>query len=143
MSKVKTIGTYRKAKWVCFAASVLSYFLPFIIVTACLLPLTRQTSGTAFAVGMAIVALNALPFIGGVFHSVLAHFPMVNVLSVVFLMLYVFFTIKLFQDYVSVFCWIEFSAAVGSVVSCVLWHFYRKNARRLETAKTNKDMGLI
>ena len=143
MSKVKTIGFYRAAKWGCFAASILFYFLPCIIVTACLLPLTQQSSGTSFALGMAIIGLNALPFIGGIFRSVLAHIPMINFLSIVFLMLYGFFTMKLFQHYVSIFCWIELSAALGSIVSCVFWVLYEKNARRLETAKTNKEMGLI
>lgn len=143
MSKVKTIGYYRAAKWICLAASVLFYFLPFIIVTACLIPVTQQSEGTSFALGLAIIGLNSLPFIGGIFKSIFAHLPMINGLSIVFLMLYSFFTLQLFQDFVSVFCWIELSAAIGSVISCVFWVLYLKNKSRLDIAKTNKQMGLI
>lgn len=139
----KTTGSYKAAKYIFFAASLLVYFVPFIVVTACLLPLMKQTVGTSFAIGAALIVLNALPFIGGVFRSVLAHFPFVNLLSVVFLLLYGFFTLDLFSEHVYIFCWIEFAAAVGSLLSCVFWHFYGKYSRRVEIAKTNKEMGLI
>lgn len=145
MSEPKTIRTYRTAKWSCFAASVLFYFLPFIVVAACLIP-TMQTEGDAgqsWAIGIAIVVLNALPFIGGCLRHITAHFPMINFLSFFFLLLYGFFTLKLFQVYVYKFCWIEFAAAIGSVISCVFWHYYEKNKRKLEIAKTNKEMGVI
>lgn len=145
MSNVKTIGYYRKSKWLCFAAAILVYFLPFIIVTACLLPLTKQSGGTAFAIGIAIIAINALPFVVGIFKGLFAHYPMLTglLIAVVFLAVYGFFKSDVFQTYASIFCWIEFAVAVGALASMVFWHFYRKNKRRLETAKTNKEMGLI
>lgn len=146
MSEPKTIRSYRAAKWTCLAVSVLAYFLPFIVVAACLIPgmqTEAKDAGQLWAVGIAIIILNSLPFIGGCLRHITAHFPMMNFLSFFFLLLYGFFTLQLFREYVYKFCWIEFAALVGSVVSCVFWHFYRKNKRKLEIAKTNKEMGVI
>lgn len=139
----KSIREYRRAKWLCFAFSILSYFLPFIIVTVCLIPAVKTDSGTRCAMVISIILLNALPFIGGMIRHITAHFPMINFLSIFFLLLYSFFTMQIFQNYVYKFCWIELSAALGSVVSCVFWNKYKKNARKLEIAKTNKEMGVI
>lgn len=146
MSERKTISSYRTAKWSCFAASLAFYFLPFIIVAACLIPTMRteaKDAGECWAIGIAIVVLNAMPFVGGCLRHITAHFPMINFLSIFFLLLYSFFTLRLFQNYVYKFCWIELAAALGSVVSCVFWHYYKKNKRKLEIAKTNKEMGVI
>lgn len=138
----KSIKAYRRAKWLCFACSILFYFLPFIIVTLCMIPTVKTDKGTRCAMAISIIVLNALPFIGGLIRHITAHFPMINFLSILFLLLYSFFTMKIFQNYVYKFCWIELSAAVGSILACVFWNKYKKNSRKVEIAKTNKEMGL-
>lgn len=118
--------TFKKEQWLYFAFAILAYFLPFIAVTACLLPIVNVASGLKIAIGLGIVFINAIPFLMGVFKSFFAHFPMLNVLAIVFLCLAAFFTLDVFKNCVDKLLWIECSAALGSVVSCILWGKYRK-----------------
>lgn len=141
--KVRTLEGYRRAKWIYFSLYVVVYFVPVIAVAACLLPTTEQPAGVSWAVGLAVVAIHALPFIGGIFRTLFSHLPSLNIFPFLFLLLYGFFTAELFQNYVAVFCWIEFAAAVSVVFSVVFWILYRKNAERLETAKTVKQLGVL
>ena len=143
MSEVRTLQDYRRAKWIYFALYVVVYFVPVIVVASCLLPTTEQPAGVSWAVGLAIVAIHALPFIGGVFRMLFAHLPSLNVFPFLFLMLYGFFTAELFKVYVAVICWIELAAAVSVVLSVAFWLLYQKNATRLETAKTVKQLGVL
>ena len=138
MSKYKT---YKKEKRLFFAFSIISYFLPFIIVTACLLPLIKATEGFKIAIGLGIMFINAIPFLMGVFKTFFAHFPMLNLLSVVFLALAAFFTFEVFANYMHIFCWIELAAALGSVISCILWGQYRKCADFARTMKATVKSG--
>lgn len=133
--------TFKKEKWLYFIFSVLAYFLPFIIVTAALFPMMKTASGLKVAMGMGIVIINAIPFLMGIFKAFFAHFPMLNILAIVFLLLAMFFTLDVFKNYVDKFLWIETAAAVGSVVSCILWAKYRKYSKWHESVKANVRSG--
>lgn len=140
MGKYKT---YKKQRFLFFWLSIVVYFLPYVIVTACLLPFVKAGAGQRCGIGLAIVALNALPFLAGIFKGFRAHFPFVNLLSVVFVLLAAFFLSELFYNYVYTFLWIELAALLGSVAACVLWHFHRKYKRLNETYRANKKIGVI
>lgn len=129
-----------KRKWLYFGLSIAAYFLPFIIVTAVFFPMVEAAKGFKIALGLGIVLINTIPFLMGVYRSFFAHFPMLNILSIVFLFLAVFFTMEIFQYYVQVFCWIEGAAAIGSVASCILWAKFRKYAHWRENDKWRADM---
>lgn len=133
--------TFTKEKWLYFAFSIVAYFLPFIITTACLLPFVNMNGGMKIAVGLGIVIINAIPFLMGIFRTFFAHFPMLNVLAIVFLCLAAFFTLDVFRHCVEKLLWIEASAALGSVVSCILWSKYRKYAKWHDSVKANVRSG--
>ncbi len=133
--------TFTKEKWLYFVLAVVSYFLPFVTVTACLLPFIKVSGGFKIAMGLGIVVINAIPFLMGVFKSFFAHFPMFNILAVVFLALAAFFMLDLFRTYADRFLWIEAAAAAGSIVSCVFWSKYRKYAKWQQSVKANVRSG--
>lgn len=137
----KDYKTFFKQKWMCFALAIIFYFLPFIIVTACLLPLTKASEGMKWGIGMGIVLINAIPFLMGVFRAFFAHFPMLNILSFVFLALAAFFMLDYFRYYAEIFLWIEFAAALGSIASCVSWGLFRKYSHWRESIKANIKSG--
>jgi hypothetical protein len=118
--------TYKKEKRLYLAFSIVAYFLPFIVATVCLLPFIKVAEGFKIAIGVGVVVINAIPFLMGVFRTFFAHFPMFNMLAVVFISLATFFRLDVFKNYADIFLWIELSAALGSVVSCILWAQYRK-----------------
>lgn len=138
MSKYKT---FTKEKWLYFAFSIITYFLPFIIVSACLLPIVKEATGLKIAMGLGIMLINAIPFLMGIFKAFFAHFPMFNMLAVVFLFLAAFFTLDVFKTCVDKLLWIELAAALGSVVSCVLWAKYRKYSHYQKTMKATIKSG--
>ena len=138
MSKYKT---FTKEKWLYFAFSIITYFLPFIIVAACLLPIVKEASGLKIAMGLGIVLINAIPFLMGVFKTFFSHFPMLNVLALVFLFLAAFFTLDVFKSCVEKLLWIEFAAALGSIVSCILWAKHRKYSHYQKTMKATIKSG--
>lgn len=138
MSKIKT---YAKEKRLYFALSVVFYFVPFTVTAACLLPVVKAAEGFKIAIGLGLVLINAVPFIAGVFRSFFAHFPMVNLLSLVFLALAGFFKLEVFSKYADIFLWIELAAALGSLVSCILWGQYRKYADYNRTMKATVNSG--
>lgn len=133
--------TFTKEKWLYFVLAVVAYFLPFVIVTACLFPFIKVSGGFKIAMGLGIVVINAIPFLMGVFKSFFAHFPMFNMLAVVFLVLAAFFTFDVFQNYVDRFLWIESAAALGSIVSCILWAKHRRYAKWQQSVKANVASG--
>ncbi|MDE7329965.1 MAG: hypothetical protein K2N30_02555 [Clostridia bacterium] len=133
--------TFTKEKWLYFVLSVVSYFAPFIIVTASLLPVIKVADGFKVAMGLCIVFINAIPFLMGIFKSFFAHFPMFNMLALVFLILAAFFTLDVFQTYADRFLWIETAAALGSIVSCVFWAKYRKYAKWQQSVKATVKSG--
>lgn len=138
MAKYKT---YAKEKWLYFVFSLIAYFLPFVIVTACLMPLIQTSQGLKIAMGMGIVLINAIPFLMGVFRAVFAHFPMLNVLAVVFIFLAAFFTLDVFKSCVDKLLWIETAAAGGSILSCIFWGKHRKYTKWRESVRANVRSG--
>lgn len=138
MSKYKT---YLKEKWLYFALSIVSYFLPFIIVTACFLPIVKAASGVKWALGLGIIVVNAIPFLTGVSRAVLAHFPMLNIMAIVFIFTAGFFTLDVFIKSREIFCWIELAAAIGSVLSCLFWAKYLKYSGYNKTMKATLKSG--
>lgn len=135
--------TYRKERYLFFWLSIAVYFIPYIIVTACLLPFMAESQGAKWGVGLAVAAINAVPFLAGIFRSFRAHFPFLNLLSVAFVALAGFFTLELFRDYVYTFLWIELSAMLGSVAACVLWHFHRMYKRKAQTVSDVLKSGIL
>lgn len=138
MAKYKT---FKKEKWLYFVFSVLAYFLPFIIVAACLLPMVKAAQGLKIAMGLGIVFINAIPFLMGIFKAFFAHFPMLNILAIVFLCLAAFFILDVFKTCVDKLLWIEGAAALGSIASCILWAKHRKYAKWHESVKANVRSG--
>lgn len=138
MAKYKT---YTKQKWSYFGLSVIAYFLPFIVVTACLMPMVSEAEGLKIAIGFGIVFINSIPFLMGVFRAFFAHFPMLNILAAVFVFLAAFFTLDIFKSCVDKLLWIELAAAIGSMASCFLWGRYRKYAGYQKTMKATVGSG--
>lgn len=138
MSKYKT---FKKEKWLYFALSIVVYFLPFIITTACFLPIVKGATGFKIAVGFGVVVVNAIPFLTGVFRSLFAHFPMLNLMAIVYLFIAGFFSLDFFIKSREIFCWIELAAAIGSVASCFLWAKHLKYAGYQKTMKATIKSG--
>lgn len=133
--------TFFKEKWICFAMAIATYFVPFIITSACLLPFVKEATGVKVAVGLGIVMVNSVPFLMGVFKAFFAHFPMLNIVAIIYLFIYGFFTLDAFLKAREVFCWIELSAAIGSVISCVFWGLYLKYSAYRNSVKATVKSG--
>ena len=130
-------------RYLFFWLSIAVYFIPYIIVAACLLPFVKTGEGAKWGIGLGIAAINAVPFLGGIFRGFRAHFPFVNLIAFLFLFLAAFFMTDLFQNYVYSFLWIELAAMLGSVGACILWHYHRKYKGINETYRANKKIGMI
>ncbi len=137
----KKYKTFRKEKWLYFALSIVFYFVPFIVTTACLLPVVKAATGFKIAIGLAVVFINAIPFLTGVFKAFFAHFPMLNVIAVIYLLVAGFFALDVFMRSRETFLWIELAAALGSVVSCVFWAKYLKYRDYNNTVKATVKSG--
>ncbi len=136
--------SFKKEKWIFFALSIVVYFVPFIIVTACLFPfMTKADAGYRWALGIVMVLINAVPFLMGIFRTVLAHFPMLNTVALVFCVLGLLFNFEIFAEYMDKFLWIELTAAVCSIASCVFWGLHKKYARYSESIKAAKKSGMF
>lgn len=133
--------TYKKEKWTCLLLSIVTYFLPFIVVSSIFFPIITVPKGFKFALGFGVLVINTVPFLMGVCRSFFAHFPMFNIIAVVFMCLAVFFTMDIFQYYVEVFCWIEGAAAAGSILSCVFWAEFKKYSDWRQSNKANIKSG--
>ncbi len=140
MAKYKT---YRKQRYIFFWLSIVVYFLPYTIVTACLLPFVKTDEGVKWGIGLAVCALNAVPFVSGVLKGFRAHFPFVNLMAFIFLFLAAFFLSEVFQNYVYTFLWIELAAVIGSGAACVLWHYHRKYKRKSQTIGDVAKSGIL
>ena len=137
----KKYKTFRKEKWLYFALSLAIYFVPFIVTTACLLPLVKAATGFKFAIGLAVVFINAIPFLTGVFKAFFAHFPMLNMIAIIYLFIAGFFALDVFMKSRETFLWIELAAAQGSVISCILWGQYLKYKDYNKTMKATVKSG--
>lgn len=132
----KNYKNFKKERRLYFALAVAAYFLPFVITAACLLPFVKAAQGFKIAAGLCIVIVNAIPFLTGIFRTFFAHFPMVNLLALVFLFLGGFFMTSVFRSCAETLLWIELAAAVGSIASCVFWALHKKYARYAESVKS-------
>ena len=135
--------TYKKQRYLFFWLTLIVYFVPYIVATACLLPFMKAAEGTKWAIGMTVVFLNALPFVVGILRKIFAHVPFINGLAIVFVALAMCFTLDIFHSYVYTFMTIESVALAGSLLACVFWHFHRKYKRQAQTVKTVIKSGLL
>lgn len=133
--------TFTKEKWLYFAFSIVAYFLPFTIVTAFLLPIMKAAKGLKIAIGMAVIFINALPFLQGLLEFLFSHYPMINTFALIYICISSFFSLDIFQTYRFYFNWIELSAVIGSIISTVLWAKYRKYSHYQKTMKANVKSG--
>lgn len=134
---------YRLFRYLFFWASVVAYFAPYIAACAALLPFVVANPAMKWGIGLIIACLNALPFVGGLLHKLLAHVPFVNWLAICFLALAAFFTMGVFRDYVHTFLTIEALAAAGSLAACMFWYFHKKYKRKAQTVKDVMKSGLV
>lgn len=134
---------YKKLRLAYFWLAIIAYFVPYIAVTAALLPFMTESQGMKWGIGLAVVALNALPFLGGMLRSITAHFPFINFLALFFVILAGFFTLDVFQDYVHTFMTIEAVAAFGSFLACVFWGLHKKYKRKDTTMKDIRESGIL
>jgi len=137
----KPYKTFRKEKWLYFALSIVAFFLPMVITTACLLPIVQAASGIKIAVGFGVMLLNSLIFLSGIFHNFRAHFPMLNLPALIYLFLREFFLLPIFANFADILSWIELAAFFGSIASCILWGLHRKYARYVESVKATVASG--
>lgn len=138
MAKYKT---YKKEKWLYLIFSIVAYFVPFVVVTAALMPMVKAATGVKVAMGLAVVALNALCFVKGLFRVILSHLPMLNTVAFLFLLLAAFFTMDLFQKSATTLCWIELAAGIGSMISSILWLKYCKYKKYQQSVKATIGSG--
>ena len=134
---------YQTKRFAFFWSSIFIYFVPYIIATACLLPFVKTTEAKKWALGLAVLVINFLPFLMGIFKGFRARFPFVNVISFVFVILANFFLSDLFQNYVYTLLTIESVALAGSIVACVLWFFHRKYKRKAQTVADVLKSGIL
>lgn len=138
----KPYRTFKKEKWLFFALSIIVYFVPFIIVTACMFPFMKKADTTyRWALGIAMLLLHAAPFLVGIIRGILAHFPMLDTIAIAFCLLGAFFNFQIFADYTSKFLWVEGVAAISSIIACVFWGLHKKYARYAESIKANVKSG--
>ena len=135
--------TYKGQRYCFFWATLASYFMPYIAVTAALLPMMTESTGMKWGIGLAVVLLNALPFLRFAMRAFWVYFPFVNVTAVVFVALAGFFLLDVFKDYVYTFMTIELTAAAGSVFACVFWGLHQKYKRQNLTIKTVVKSGVL
>ena len=138
-----TYKTYSKQRYIFFWLSVIVYFVPYIVATAFLIPPMSAARSMKWSIGLSVVLLNTLPFIGGMFRRILSHFPFVNLPAILFVLLAGFFLLDIFRSYVYTFLTIEATAAAGSVAACFMWHLHRKYKRQARTVKTVIKSGVL
>ena len=135
--------TYRKEKYIYFWLSFACYFLPFVIATAFLLPFMEESTGTKWSIGLAVVLVNTLPFVGGVFQVLFSHTPFINMPAILFVFLAMFFTAPVFSNYVYTFRVIESCAALGGILATVFWFLHRKYKTKADTVHTVLKSGVL
>lgn len=140
---MKKYKTYRKERCLFFWLSIAVYFIPYIVTTACLLPLVKEAPETKWAVGLFVVFLFSLPFVSGIFKGFRAHFPFASPVADLILFLLVFMTTNYFQSYLYTLLWISLAAGIGRYAACVLWFLHRKYKRKSQTVSDVIKSGLL
>ena len=134
---------YTHQRYAFFWAAIIAYFAPYIAATAALLPFMVESAGMKWGIGLAVVVINALPFVGGVLRHLFAHVPFINMLALVFMLLAGFFLLDVFREYVYTFMTIEGCALGGSCLACVFWGLHKKYKRQSQTVKTVLKSGIL
>ena len=140
MTKVKT---YQKQRFLFFWLAVVFFFVPCIAATSCLLPPVSAAHGVKWSIGLAIIFLHSLAFIGGLFRKLLAHVIFVDWFALGFLCLAGFFLMDVFHDYRFTFLTIESVSFAGSVFACVFAALHRKYKRQAQTVRTVRKSGIL
>ena len=135
--------TYRKEKYIYFWLSFAAYFLPYVVATSCLLPLMEVSTGMKWSIGLAVILVNSLPFVGGVFRVLFSHTPFINMPAILFLFLAMFFTAPIFANYVYTFLVIESCAAVGGILATVFWFLHSTYKTKADTVHTVLKSGVL
>ena len=135
--------TYTKEKWLYFALAIAVYFVPFIVVISVYLPFVKQATGFKVALGLALVAINSIPLVMGLFKNMFIHYPMLMGLPfiAIFLMSASFFKLSVFKELSTTLCWIETAALAGIIVSTVFWAKFRKYSKYQQSVKANVHSG--
>ena len=134
---------YSKQRYTFFWLSIVAYFAPYIAATASLLPFMAESAGMKCGIGLGVVFLNALPFIGGILRHLFSHVPFINLLALFFVALAGFFLLDVFREYVYTFLTIETCALGGSVLACIFWGLHTKYKRQAQTVKTVIKSGVL
>lgn len=135
---------FREKKWVLFILSVFIYFVPFIVVTACLFPMMKKADvGYRLALGIVLVLMRVVPFILRSLHSLVAHCPMLDLTSIVLFFVAISFRFGIFADYQDKFLIILGVSALSSIVSSVLWFLFKKYNKSTGEYKTMRDSGMF
>lgn len=135
--------TYKTQRYLFFWLAIATYFIPVVVTTACLLPFMAQAKGMKWGIGIAVVALHSLGFVGGIFRGLRAHFPFINTTSFLFLVCALFFTADVFHDYVYSFMTIALVSFVSGIAACILWMMHEKYKRQSQTIATVLKSGLL
>ena len=135
--------TYKKQRYLFFWLSIAVYFVPVVITVACLLPFVRTGEAAKWGIGIAVVAIHCLGFLGGIFHGLKAHFPFFQTGPLLFLLLAMFFTADLFQNYVYTFMTISAVSFASGVAASVLWYLHGRYKRREQTVSTVLKSGVL
>ncbi|MGN0807992.1 MAG: hypothetical protein ACI4MN_06070 [Candidatus Coproplasma sp.] len=136
--------TFKKEKWVFLILSVFIYFVPFIVVTACLFPLMNKAdAGYRWALGIVLVLMRVVPFILRSLHSAVAHCPMLDLTSLVLFLVALSFRFDIFADYQDKFLIILGVSVASSIISTVFWFLYKKYAAYHTSIKAAKKSGMF
>lgn len=142
----KTLKSYRTRKWAYLFASIFLYFFPVILTTFIVLPptVTEGTKmGMTLAVGLLVIAVNALPFVSGILQHLFSHVPMINTVAIIYAGVYSFLSLKFTASYGEKLFIISIVAVVASIISTVFFELFRLNAKKVVSAKTITEMGLL
>lgn len=137
-------NTFKKEKWIFFILTVFIYFVPFIVVTACLFPMMKKAdAGYRWALGIILVLMRVIPFVLRSLHSLVAHCPMLDLTSIVLFVVAFLFRFEIFADYQDKFLIILAVSALSSIISTVLWFLFKYFNKQAGIIKTVDKSGII
>lgn len=135
--------TFKARRYLFFWGALAVYFLPTVIVTACLLPFMETDEGAKCGIGIAVVALHGLGFLGGIFRGIKAHFPFLHWSPFLFLLLAMFFTLDIFRSYVYTFMTIAAVSFASSISSSVIWWMHGRYKKKAQTVNAVMESGIL
>lgn len=141
--KNKTPSQFKRRRYIYFWLGVILAVVPSVAVTAALLPFMKEDVGTKWGIGIAIVAINMIPLVFNVLHSLITRFPSFNWVALILALTAEFFTSPVFSHYVSTFKVIEWTTVLGCTISCLFFSLHDKYKSKDRQAKTMKELGVI